>query len=105
MANNNQTLDNATAAFALSAAVTVLFNTLLAWVKDSVPALNDFMAALTGHHWITHGLADIVVFIVLGFVFMRTRTAAHMAPMSLIAILFVAVAAAGLGLAGWFLVA
>ena len=105
MANDNQALDSTTAAFALSAAVTVLFNTLLAWVKDSVPALNNFMAALTGHHWITHGLADIIVFIVLGFIFMRTRTAARMAPTSLIMALFVAVAVAGLGLAGWFLVA
>jgi len=105
MANNNQTLNNATAAFGLAAAVTVLFNTLLAWVKDSVPALNDFMAALTGHHWITHGLADIVVFIVLGFIFMQTRTAANMAPMRVITTLVVAVVVAGLGLAGWFLVA
>ena len=105
MANNDQTLDNTTAAFALSAAVTVLFNTVLALVKDSVPALNDFMAALTGHHWITHGLADIVVFVVLGWIFMASGTGARMRANQVIMSLVAGVVVAGLGLAGWFLVA
>ena len=50
---NVQKLDRVSAAFALSASITFIFNTLLAWVKDSVPALNSFMASLTGHHWTT----------------------------------------------------
>jgi len=46
------------AAFGLSAAITVLFNVILAFIKDSWPALNSFMAMLTGHHWRTHGLTS-----------------------------------------------
>lgn len=61
------------AAFGLSAAVTVVFNVVLAFVKDSTPALNSFMAHLTGHHWRTHDLADLIVFFVLGWVFMKNR--------------------------------
>jgi hypothetical protein len=100
-----QQLDHVSAAFGLSAAVAILFNTLLAWVKDSVPALNSFMAGLTGHHWITHSLFDLAVFIGLGFVFMSTGTADRMTGMGLVRVLIGAVVLAGLGLAGWFLVA
>ena len=65
------TLDQAAAAFGLSAAITIVFNTVLAWIKDAYDPLNSFMASLTGHHWITHGLADIAVFVILGAIFMK----------------------------------
>lgn len=58
------------AAFGLSAAITVVFNVVLAFIKDSYPPLNSFMAQLTGHHWRTHGLADVILFAVLGWLFM-----------------------------------
>jgi hypothetical protein len=44
-----------------------------------------------------------MVFLVLGFVFLRLGTAERMSPMALIQTLVVAVVVAGLGLAGWFL--
>ena len=53
-------------AYGLAAAITVLFNVVLAFVKEAYAPLNTFMAQLTGHHWITHGLADILVFLLLG---------------------------------------
>jgi hypothetical protein len=94
------TLDGAAAAFGLSAAITIVFNTLLAWIKDAYDPLNSFMASLTGHHWTTHGLADIAVFLILGFIFMQrgfsfdgTRLAALVAG---------AVIVGGGGLALWF---
>jgi uncharacterized membrane protein SirB2 len=105
MANDTQELDPATAAFTLSAAITVLFNTVLTWIKELSEPFHDFLAALTGHHWITHGIIDIVVFIALGFVFMRTGTGSRMTAGSLIGTLVVAVVIAGIGLAGFFLVA
>jgi hypothetical protein len=64
-------LDGAAAAFGMAAIVTILFNTLLAWIKDAFDPLNDFMALLTGHHWITHGLIDVAVFVVVGSVLLR----------------------------------
>jgi hypothetical protein len=57
------------AAFGLSAAITAVFNVVLAFIKDSYAPLNSFMAHLTGHHWRTHGLADIILFFVLGWIF------------------------------------
>lgn len=57
------------AAYGLSAAITVVFNVVLAFIKDSYPPLNTFMAHLTGHHWRTHGLADVILFFALGWIF------------------------------------
>ena len=93
----------ATSSFALAAAVTVLFNTALAWAKDSYAPLNNFMKSLTGHHWTTHGLADIAVFVALGIIFEKSHVAEKMEPNRVISILVGAVIAAGLGLALWYL--
>ncbi|MDB4906868.1 MAG: hypothetical protein JWO05_1652 [Gemmatimonadetes bacterium] len=95
-------LNPASSAFALSAAIAIVFNTLLTWGKEAYPALNAFMASLSGHHWITHGLADVAVFIALGLVFMTFGTASQMSPKQLVAVLVSAVFSAGLGLAAWF---
>lgn len=101
-ASGTTSLDRVSAAFALSAAVTVVFNTLLAWVKDAYEPLNTFMAHLLGHHWTTHGVADVLLFVVLGFVFLNLGTAQRMSPNRLVGTLVGAVIAAGLGLAAWF---
>jgi hypothetical protein len=94
----------ASSAFALSAAVTVIFNTLLAWVKDAYDPLNTAMAHLTGHHWITHGLVDVIVFFALGGIFLSTGVAERFSPNALTVCLVGAVILAGLGLAAWFVV-
>lgn len=105
MANETQGLDKATAAFALSAAITVLFNTLLTWIKELSEPFHDFLAALTGNHWVTQGILNLIVFLVLGWIFMRAGTASRMSSTGLINTLVVAVVVAGIGLAGFFLVA
>lgn len=95
-------LDGAAAAFSMSAAITAVFNTVLAWVKDLYAPLNSFMAMLTGHHWRTHGIFDLVVFLAVGFVLMQgqfkmdgTRLAIIVASCAVLS---------GAGLAGYFLV-
>lgn len=93
-------LDGAAAAFGMSATIAILFNTLLAWVKDAYDPLNSFMASLTGHHWRTHGIVDVVVFVALGYLFMHR--AFRMNGMKLAALLAAAVIAGGGGLALWF---
>jgi len=95
-------MNKATSAFALSAAIACLFNTALAWAKDAYAPLNKFMAGLTGHHWITHGLADLIVFVGLGLIFMKMKTADKIKPARLVSILVWSVAAASLGLFAWF---
>jgi hypothetical protein len=89
------------AAFGLAAVIAILFNTVLAWVKDAYDPLNTFMASLTGHHWRTHGLVDVVVFFALGYLF--TYRNVHLSGLRLAALLAAASVVAGGGLAVWFL--
>lgn len=95
-------LSATTSGFVVAAAVTVLFNTALALVKASYPPLNDFMKSLSGHQWTTHGLADLVLFAGLGFVFTNTGVGRKIDPKRLSGILVGAVGLAGLGLVVWY---
>jgi len=91
------------AGFAYAVIATVLFNTMLALTKDAYAPLNGFMARLTGHHWITHAIFDLVVFFAVGFT-MANRGIPRVGLTEGLAVrvaLAVAVAAAGLG--AWFL--
>jgi len=56
--------------FGLSLAVTSVLSALLVVIKE----LNEgtvlaWMKQATGHHWVTHGVFNLVVFVVLGFLF------------------------------------
>jgi hypothetical protein len=95
-------LDGAVAAFGLSAAITIVFDTVLAWVKDAYEPLNSFMASLTGHHWTTHGLVDVAVFLTVGVLFMTSG--ARMDALKLAGLVSGAVIVGGVGLALWFLI-
>ena len=101
---NPHPLGRASAAFALAATVTVLFNTALAWAKDAYSPLNKFMASLTGHDWTTHAVTDILVFIALGLIFLKTGVADKIDPNRLINGLMGAVILTSLGLVGWYFV-
>ena len=101
VANHEVTVERTAAAFGLSAAVTILFNTVLAWVKDATPALNDLMKAATGHHWRTHGIVDVVVFFVLGYIFLVQGSTKKITNGLTIGLVISAVVA-GAGLAAWF---
>lgn len=89
------------AAFGLSAAVAIAFNTVLAWSKDAFEPLNRLMASLTGHHWITHGLADVALFLVLGTGLSWVGRPRQLSDGLIIGVAGTAVAA-GAGLALWF---
>ncbi len=93
------------AAFALSASITVIFNVVLAFIKDSYPPLNSFMAALTGHHWRTHGLADVLLFLVLGWIFVARGIPSRGLTNNSVVTLAGSVIVAGAALGLWFLVA
>lgn len=93
-------IDGAAAAFGLSAAITIVFNTVLAWIKDAYDPLNTFMASLTGHHWTTHGLVDIAVFVILGMIFMKRGLTIDGTKLAVV--LGGAVIIGGGGLALWF---
>ncbi|HUV49691.1 MAG TPA: hypothetical protein VMW78_01550 [Anaerolineae bacterium] len=61
-----------TKSFGLSFAITSVISALLVILKETNEGtVLKAMAALTGHHWITHGLFDIVLFAVLGWALSR----------------------------------
>jgi hypothetical protein len=88
--------------FGLSAAITCVFNTLLAWIKDAYEPLNTFMASLTGHHWTTHGIVDVLLFIALGFVLTNSGVPDRIGTAGTTKALVAGVLVAGVGLLGWF---
>jgi hypothetical protein len=104
MNGDNAKLGRSSAGFAMAAAITVLFSTALAWAKDAYKPLNDFMNALAWHNWITHGIADVILFVGLGLIFSRTGWVERIAPNRLITFLVVAVVVAGAGLFAWYAV-
>jgi hypothetical protein len=65
----NTTLDKTTIGFGLSAAVMSILNALLVILKETTPSVLAAMTRATGHHWTTHGIIVIVIFILLGFIF------------------------------------
>jgi hypothetical protein len=95
-------LSNTSAAFGLAAAITGLFNTALACVKDAYRPLNTFMNGIAGHNWTTQALADIILFIVMGLIFSSTHVAEKLNPNRLSSFVVAAVAIAGLGLFTWY---
>ena len=100
-ASTDQSLDQASTAFGVAACVAILLNTGLAWIKNAYRPLNSFMASLTGHHWRTHGLADIIVFVLVGYVCMQRRVQIDSSRLAIM--LAASVMIGGGGLVAWFL--
>ena len=96
-------VDGAVAGYGLAAAIVIVFNTLLAWIKDAYEPLNTLMAQMSGHHWRTHGLVDVLLFLILGFVL--TQRNISMDGYKLAGILVGAIILGGGGLALWFVLA
>jgi hypothetical protein len=97
-------LDPVSAACALSVAVTLLLSTLLVWAKESYAPLHAFMASLTGHHWTTHGVADVLLLALLAVAFHRLGLAQRIAAQRLVMALIASVIVAGLGIAAFFVI-
>jgi hypothetical protein len=95
-------LSHTATAYGIGAAVAVIFNTLLAWLKDSYESLNTAMAHTLGHHWTTHGVAVVLVFFLVGYVLSRKK-GDLLTGYSPIYAVVISVVASGLGLLGWFL--
>lgn len=68
----NNTLEKTTIGFGLAAAVVSILNVLLLIVKETTPPLKKSMEAALGHHWTTHGVIVIGLFLVLGFILAGT---------------------------------
>jgi uncharacterized membrane protein SirB2 len=104
MSSESAKLGRTSAGFAMAAAVTILFSTVLACVKDAYKPLNNFMNTEAWHNWIAHGLIDVILFILLGMIFSKSGVAERIAPHRLISFLVAAVIVAGFGLFVWYAV-
>jgi hypothetical protein len=96
-AKANDELKGPVAGFGLAAAIAILFNTALTWGKDAYEPLNAYLASYTGDPWRTQGVADVVVFFVLGYYF--TSSKFRIKGSRLAAVLAAASLVAGCGLA------
>lgn len=99
--DNNKKIDSLTAGFGISASAAIVFNTLLVWAKETIPSLFTWMKALTSHHWITHGLLVVAVFIVLGILLTSIKIQVRTKIMTRILVL--SVAFGGIGIMAWYL--
>jgi hypothetical protein len=60
--------------FGVSFAITSLFSALLVVLKETnEKTVLAWMKAATPHHWITHTLLDLIIFVVLGVVLAKAN--------------------------------
>lgn len=95
-------LSASTAGFTLAAIIAIIGNTMLTVIKEEYHPLNVYMKSLTGHHWITHGVAVVAVFLLLGFVLSRIGGVQRMRASTLTNLLIATVIIFGLGIFGYF---
>ncbi|MCF6321394.1 MAG: hypothetical protein L3J32_06450 [Rhizobiaceae bacterium] len=74
---------------------------LLVIIKETNESVQGLLIALTGHHWISHGLLNVVVFVGLGW--MLGRRNMIMNGNTLTGLVVGATVLSGLIIAGFFL--
>lgn len=95
-----------TKSFGLSFAITSLISALLVILKETnEETVLAWMKAATGHHWITHGIIDIVLFVTLGWVLSMPNNGQGLkiSANALIVNIVAAVLISGLLIAGFFI--
>lgn len=103
----NNALGRYTTAFGVSLGITSLVSALLVVIKElSEDSILAFMKSVTGHHWVTHGLFALLVFVVLGYVLALPNKGQgiKMAENSVIAVIVAGVVVGGLIIAGFYLI-
>ena len=103
-------LDKTTVGFGLAGAVAVIFNTLLVIAKEKSPTFLAKMKGLfaingfAGHHWITHGVSVVLVFLILGYLFSKSNSITKMEGKTLAIVIATSAVLSVLVLAGYFVV-
>ena len=89
-----------TVSFGLSLALTCLFSSLLVVVKElSDKTVLPLMKQATGHHWVTHVVLDVILFVVLGLLLTKVQ----ISPERLTRLIVASVVIGGLIIAGFYL--
>ena len=63
-----ETSSRYTLGFGYAAAITAVASGVLTIAKEKYEPLLAWMKAFAGHHWVTHGIAVLLLFAILGFV-------------------------------------
>lgn len=66
---NNTYMGKYAAGFGLSLVITTLLNAIILVIKETNASVMSAMKSALGHHWTTHGVLVLIVFVVLGFIF------------------------------------
>ena len=93
--------------FGLSFAITSLFSALLVVLKETnEKTVLALMKAATPHHWITHTLLDLIIFVVLGVVLAKSNNGQGLkiGPDRLNSFIVGAFVISGLIIAGFYLI-
>jgi hypothetical protein len=103
---NDSGLGKYTVSYALALAVVSVLNGILVIIKESSKSVLAWMAGLTGHHWVTHGVFVIVAFVVLGWLFSRANggRGIQIPASRLIGLVVGAVVVGGAIIAGFYLI-
>ncbi len=99
-------LSKSARAFGVALALASVVNALLVIAKESNKGKNsvmDWMKNLTGHHWITHAVVILGIFLISGWIFSRLNL--RFTAGKLIAALVSGVAVAGAIILGFYLIA
>lgn len=82
----NSVMSKSTVGVGLAIAIVSIFNGLLVILKESVEPVMNWMKALTSHHWITHGVFDILLFLILAYIFSRMNLEQKIGPQKMVSI-------------------
>lgn len=98
----NKGWDKLSVGFGISFLIASIFNGLLIISKESYSPLKSWMKSLSGHHWITHGIFVIVLFIAFGYIFSRTDIDKKINADKVSSLVIVGTILGGLIIAGFF---
>ena len=94
-----------TRSFGLSLALASVVNAVLVVAKEKSPAIQAGMQKLTGHHWVTHAVIILALYVGCGWLFSRPNggQGVRFTAQSLIVTVVTGVVAGGLIIAGFYL--
>jgi hypothetical protein len=103
----NTEIGKYTRSFGLSFAITSVISAILVILKESnEDTVLAWMKAATGHHWVTHGLINLILFVVLGWILSRPNTGkgVNISANGLIGCIVAAIVVSGALIAGFYLI-
>jgi hypothetical protein len=102
----NTPVSKYTISFGLALALASVVNGLLVVAKEKIPAVLTGMQKLTGHHWVTHSVIVLGLFVFLGWLFAQFNggKGISLTVNRLIGIFVAGVGTGGLIIVGFYLV-